>query len=89
MPELSGVVRLGAPEERGLLPGILKRFAEAFGIMIDVTIDSSSNLYKRMDEQRLDLALVNCASVSAQGYGRGVDARTPCLGGCKMRRLSA
>ncbi|MCZ7495986.1 LysR substrate-binding domain-containing protein [Agrobacterium rhizogenes] len=66
MPELSGVVRLGAPEdigERGLLPGILKRFAEAFpGIMIDVTIDSSSNLYKRMDEQRLDLALVNCAS---------------------------
>ena len=66
MPELSGVVKLGAPDDlgqRGLLPGILKRFAEAFpAIMVDVTIDSSSQLYKRIDEQRLDLALVNCAS---------------------------
>jgi len=45
MPELTGVVRLGAPEdigERGLLPGILKRFAEAFpAIMVDVTIAAS------------------------------------------------
>ncbi|MDQ1186016.1 DNA-binding transcriptional LysR family regulator [Agrobacterium larrymoorei] len=66
MPDLSGVVKLGAPDDlgqRGLLPGILKRFAEAFpAIMVDVTIDSSSQLYKRIDEQRLDLALVNCAS---------------------------
>lgn len=66
MPELSGVVRLGAPGdigERGLLPGILKGFAETFpGIMVDVTIDSSSNLYRRMEEQRLDLTLVNCSS---------------------------
>jgi DNA-binding transcriptional LysR family regulator len=73
MPELSGVVRLGAPEdigERGLLPGILKSFAEVFpGIMVDVTIDSSSNLYKRMDEKRLDLALVNCASHPLRNTG--------------------
>lgn len=73
MPELSGVVRLGAPEdigERGLLPGILKRFAEAFpAIMVDVTIDSSSQLYRRMDEHRLDLALVNCASLPMRETG--------------------
>jgi DNA-binding transcriptional LysR family regulator len=73
MPELSGVVRLGAPEdigERGLLPGILKRFAESFpGIMVDVTIDSSSQLYKRLDEQRLDLALINCASHPLRNTG--------------------
>jgi DNA-binding transcriptional LysR family regulator len=73
MPELSGVVRLGAPEdigERGLLPGILKSFAEVFpGIMVDVTIDSSSSLYKRMDEKRLDLALVNCASHPLRNTG--------------------
>lgn len=73
MPELSGVVRLGAPEdigERGHLPGILRRFAEVFpGIMVDVVIDSSSNLYKRFDEQRLDLALVNCASLPLRKTG--------------------
>lgn len=36
MPELSGVVRLGAPEDIGerLLPSILKSFAESYpGIM--------------------------------------------------------
>ena len=73
MPELTGVVRLGAPEdigERGLLPGILKRFAEAFpAIMVDVTIDASSQLYRRMDEHRLDLALVNCASLPMRDTG--------------------
>ncbi|MDM9618780.1 LysR family transcriptional regulator [Rhizobium sp. S96] len=65
MPELSGVVRLGAPEDIGerLLPSILKSFAETFpGIMVDVTIDMSIGLRKRMDEQRLDIALINCAT---------------------------
>ncbi|WP_283194410.1 LysR family transcriptional regulator [Rhizobium sp. AN80A] len=65
MPELSGVVRLGAPEDIGerILPGILKNFSESFpGIMVDVTIDMSLGLRKRMEEQRLDLALINCAT---------------------------
>jgi DNA-binding transcriptional LysR family regulator len=65
MPELSGVVRLGAPEDIGerLLPNILKSFAETYpGIMVDVTIDMSLGLKKRMEEQRLDLALINCAT---------------------------
>src|ERR1044072_256436 len=65
MPELSGVVRLGAPEDIGerLLPSILKSFAESYpGIMVDVTIDMSIGLKKRMEEQRLDLALINCAT---------------------------
>lgn len=65
MPELSGVVRLGAPEDIGerLLPSILKSFAESYpGIMVDVTIDMSMGLKKRMEEQRLDLTLFNCAT---------------------------
>ncbi|KEC73458.1 HTH-type transcriptional regulator DgdR [Rhizobium leguminosarum bv. phaseoli CCGM1] len=65
MPELTGVVRLGAPEDIGerLLPRILKSFAESYpGIMVDVTIDMSVGLKKRMEEQRLDLALINCAT---------------------------
>jgi DNA-binding transcriptional LysR family regulator len=65
MPELSGVVRLGAPDDVGerLLPKVLKDFGESFpGIMVDVTVDQSILLRKRMDEQRLDLALINCAT---------------------------
>ncbi|TCL73859.1 LysR family transcriptional regulator [Rhizobium sp. BK251] len=65
MPELSGVVRLGAPDDIGerLLPSILRGFAESYpGIMIDVTVDMSLALRRRMEEQRLDLALINCAT---------------------------
>ncbi len=65
MPELSGVVRLGAPDDIGerILPRVLKNFGEAFpGIMVDVTVDSSLQLRKRVEEQRLDLSLINCAT---------------------------
>jgi DNA-binding transcriptional LysR family regulator len=65
MPELSGVVRLGAPDDiaERLLPKVLKDFGERFpGIMVDVTVDMSMALRKRMEEQRLDLTLVNCST---------------------------
>ncbi len=65
MPELAGVVRLGAPDDIGehLLPSILKSFSETYpSIMVDVTVDMSIGLKKRMEEQRLDLALINCAT---------------------------
>jgi DNA-binding transcriptional LysR family regulator len=65
MPELAGVVRLGAPDDiaERLLPKVLRDFGEKFpGIMVDVTVDQSLLLKKRIDEQRLDLALINCAT---------------------------
>jgi len=65
MPELSGVVRLGAPDDiaERLLPTILRNFAASYpGIMVDVTVDMSISLRRRMEEQRLDLALFNCAT---------------------------
>lgn len=65
MPEMQGVVRLGAPDDIGeqLLPSILKSFAETHpGVMVDVTVDMSLALRRRMEEQRLDLALINCAT---------------------------
>lgn len=64
MPELQGVVRLGAPDDIGerFMPGILRRFAEVFpSIMVDLTVDTSGALRRRLQEQRLDLTLVNCA----------------------------
>jgi DNA-binding transcriptional LysR family regulator len=65
MPEMSGVVRLGAPDDiaERILPKLLKDFGESFpSIMIDVTVDQSLQLRKRMEEQRLDLTLINCAT---------------------------
>ncbi|NTF52835.1 LysR family transcriptional regulator [Agrobacterium rhizogenes] len=59
-PQLTGVVRLGVPfdiSER-IFPRILKDLSEAYpGIAIDVVIDTSDQLVKRIDEQQLDLAL--------------------------------
>lgn len=75
MPELSGVVRLGAPEGLGerLLPSVLKGFASHYpGVMIDVTIDTSAGLRRRMTEQRLDLALFNATCGSSRFEGEVV-----------------
>ncbi len=62
-PDISGVVRLGAPDDVGdrILPGVLKRFAKTHpSIAVDVVIDQSSNLIKRVDERRLDITLLTC-----------------------------
>lgn len=62
LPNMTGVVRLGAPEDLGerLLPNVLKSFAESCpGVAVDVTIDNSGPLIRRLDEQRLDLVLFN------------------------------
>ena len=64
MPEMKGVVRLGAPDDIGerFMPTILRRFAEVYpAIMVDLTVDTSGQLRRRLQEQRLDLTLVNCA----------------------------
>ncbi len=42
------------------MPMILRRFAEIYpAIMVDLTVDTSSQLRRRLQEQRLDLTLVN------------------------------
>jgi DNA-binding transcriptional LysR family regulator len=61
-PSIAGVVRLGSPDDYGeqVLPGILRRFAQTHpSIAVDVTIDLSTNLLKRMNDKQLDLSLVN------------------------------
>lgn len=61
-PTVTGVVRLGSPDDIGecVLPLVLKRFAETHpGVTVDVVIDQSTNLRKRLDERRLDVTLVN------------------------------
>lgn len=63
VPEISGVVHIGSPDDVGdrVLPLVLKRFARTHpGILVDVVIDQSANLKKRLEERRLDLTLITC-----------------------------
>lgn len=62
LPEMSGVVRLGAPDDIGelMLPSILAHFAGIYPTLaVDVTIDSSMALRRAVEENRLDLTLFN------------------------------
>ncbi len=61
MPDISGVVRLGSADDFGerVLPAVLKRFAQTHpAIAVDVTIDQSVNLRRRMAERSLDITLI-------------------------------
>lgn len=63
VPDVSGVVRLGSPDDFGerILPNVLKRFAKSHpAIAVDVVIDQSSNLRRRMAAGELDLTIINC-----------------------------
>lgn len=63
MPDISGVVRLGSPDDFGerVLPHVLKRFAQSHpSVAVDVVIDQSSNLKRRLAERSLDMAILTC-----------------------------
>ena len=62
LPDMNGVVRVGAPEDVGerILPEVLKRFAESYpNVTVDVSIGMSTAMRKRVDEHRLDIAIFN------------------------------
>jgi DNA-binding transcriptional LysR family regulator len=71
IPDISGVVRLGSPDDYGerVLPHVLKRFAQSHpSIAVDVVIDQSSNLRRRMDDRTLDITLLtNSLKVNMDG----------------------
>lgn len=61
VPDISGVVRIGSPDDYGerVLPHVLKRFAQSHpSIAVDVVVDQSGNLRRRMDDRELDITLV-------------------------------
>lgn len=68
-PTVSGIVRLGSPDDIGecVLPTVLRRFAETHpGVTVDVVIDQSAALRRRLDERRLDVTLVNLSHLVPQ-----------------------
>ena len=70
VPDISGVVRLGSPDDYGerVLPNVLRRFAQTHpSIAVDVTIDQSSHLRRRMADRQLDITLFTvCRNVPAE-----------------------
>ncbi|MEX0956115.1 MAG: LysR substrate-binding domain-containing protein [Rhizobiaceae bacterium] len=70
VPDVSGVVRLGSPDDYGeqVLPGVLKRFANSHpAVAVDVTIDQSSKLRQKLSQGELDIALfTSCKSIPAE-----------------------
>lgn len=71
VPDITGVVRLGSPDDFGeqVLPHVLKRFARTHpSIAVDVVIDQSSNLRRRMHDRALDITLLtNACQTDADG----------------------
>lgn len=60
VPDIAGVVRLGSPDDYGerILPNVLRRFAQTHpSIAVDVTIDQSFNLRRRLVDRQLDITL--------------------------------
>ncbi|MCO6385500.1 MAG: LysR substrate-binding domain-containing protein [Aliihoeflea sp.] len=70
IPDISGVVRLGSPDDYGerVLPHVLKRFAKTHpAIAVDVVIDQSSNLRQRLSDGGLDITLFTvCRNIPAE-----------------------
>ena len=93
IPDISGVVRLGSPDDYGerVLPHVLKRFAQSHpSIAVDVIIDQSENLRRRMDDRSLDITLLT-NSMKANMDGAEVMLKEPVVwagakGGCAHLR---
>ncbi len=63
VPDISGVVRLGSPDDYGerILPHVLKLFSKSHpSVAVDVVIDQSSNLKNRLEQRTLDITLLTC-----------------------------
>ncbi len=62
-PEVAGVVRLGVPDNlaENSVPGMLRQFSQTHCcVTVDVVVDESIRLKKRVRENELDLAVVAC-----------------------------
>jgi len=70
VPDIVGVVRLGSPDDFGerVLPHVLKRFSQTHpSIAVDVIIDQSVNLRRRMDDRTLDITLLTNSTGASIG----------------------
>jgi DNA-binding transcriptional LysR family regulator len=69
-PELEGRIRIGTPDDYAeqFLPGVLSRFSQSHPrIEVEVVCEVSLRLGERIEQDKLDLAIVNQDVVSGKG----------------------
>lgn len=74
-PDLAGVVRLGATDDiaERSIPELLRRFSRSHCcVAVDVVVDMSVNLTKRVNKGELDLALVSCNPKAKDSPGQEI-----------------
>jgi len=79
-PDVSGVVKLGSPDDvaQRSLPNMLQRFAASHCcINVDVVVDSSANLRKKVKQGELDLCLYATSPELAKKEGAEIVLREP------------
>ncbi len=79
-PDIQGTVKLGAPDDvaERLLPNMLQRFAATHCcVNVDVFVDSSVNLLKKLKNKELDLCLHTSSLASAKKSGSEVVFKEP------------
>jgi len=77
-PDIQGTVKLGAPDDvaERSLPAMLKRFAATHCcVNVDVLVDSSTNLRKKIKKRELDLCLYASSPEAAKKSGAEVVLR--------------
>ncbi len=75
MPEVAGVVRLGAPDDAAerFLPMMLKRFSESHpGVVVNVVVEGSTLLVEQVHSGEIDIVLITC-EVASNHLGRLVE----------------
>lgn len=68
VPEISGVVRVGAVDHTAeqFMPLVLRRFAETHpGITLDVVVENTAPLAEKMRQNQLDIAIITCESIGS------------------------
>jgi len=79
-PDIQGTVRLGSPNDvaERSLPGMLQRFAATHCcVNVDVFVDDSSNLRKKLKNKELDLCLYASSAEAIKKSGAEVVLREP------------
>lgn len=74
-PDVAGVVRLGATDDiaERSLPDLLRRFARTHCcVTVDVVVDMSVNLERRVRKGELDLALATCNVDAGESAGKEI-----------------
>lgn len=91
VPDLAGVVRLGAPDDvsERFLPEMLRMFADSHpGITIDVIVENTNHLIERVRRGDVDIAMVTCG-IYTKGQDVEILLEEPLVWACARGGVAA